>query len=575
MRPLGGVERPQAPREALDDYLARLKIVLSNSEAIVPEQIGYIPSQYVMPQLCIWHSPYSEMDIHELQDSMRILIVGEPGAGKTTLLRHIGLSTMAYEEDSSFELPTMGRVPIYISLRNWTKLRDVNSALKNTISSVGGDWISSNLRELATVGCLVFMFDGLDELSYSVRQKVVDWLIHFGQSYPKAQIIVTTRPYVKGVMINGFKAITIKHFDTNRVRDFAYKRLYGEKSWKQFVSCYRECHDLQSVLGNPLMLSIAIYLYKRSNLIPQNSAQLLKDFVMALTDTWDSSRGIKRHYDRDFTPERVRNTLGRLAFQCKVKGRNTFTAEEATSWVEQDLKGSEATSYFERLREITGLLCIEQNDKWSFSHRVFMDYFAANYAIDRAEGVKDLFSKHSNDSTWRKTWERAAGLTSDPDYLFRLYTETEGIATTAIGQRAAAVMLESVVMGAKTLNHGTRSLVSALNSSFNKLNVITETTIDRDVDGRETGTGEMRLTFGKGAPSKREIAQLSKLIRTIKMIRWTAYSEEVESSLRRCKNHEVASLALLLQVKGTIVVRTNESFVRISWEPESPEMPYE
>jgi hypothetical protein len=575
MRPVSGVARPSPPREAVDHYLARIKASIANSEGIIPGQVAYIPSHYVQPQLCLWHNPSSEVSIHDLPDTKRLLIVGEPGAGKTSLLRHLALAMIADEEDSSSEESALDRLPVYISLRQWTSPRDIYSALQNTIAAAGGEWVASNLRELAKQGTLVLLLDGLDEVDESSRQKVVQWLVQFGRSYPRTQIIVTTRPHAEGALIRDFTPVTIKPFDSARVRDFAYRRLYRGKSWRQFVSCYRECHDMQHVLGNPLLLSIATYLYRRSDLVPQNSAQLIKDFVTALTDTWDSSRGVKRHYDRELTPERVRNALGRLAFQCLVQGRNAFTTGDATSWLDSRAGDAASRAYLERLREITGLLCMTQADTWTFSHRVFMDYFAANYAVDRAEGVYDLFSKHAEDMTWARTWSHAAGLTSDPDYLCQLYTDRSTSDAAAVAGRAAAVILQSVVMGARTLSHGTSALVSALETCIEEFDARVNVTIDRDREGRETGTGEALLTFAGKVPPADDMNKLGGLIRDLKMTRWTTYGEDVQRRIQQSSNDTVAALALLFEVKGTMIVRTDESSVRIAWEPESPEMPFE
>lgn len=130
-----------------------------------------------------------------LKSRQRVLLIGEPGAGKTTILKWVAVNCVR----SSFP-PDLddwnGRIPFMVKLRSLSSGRLplveelANHILPADPSIVSADWCEGALR----FGRGVLLVDGLDEVDDVARQNVYDWIDTLAEAFPRAYILVTSRP---------------------------------------------------------------------------------------------------------------------------------------------------------------------------------------------------------------------------------------------------------------------------------------------------------------------------------------------------------------------------------------------
>jgi NACHT domain len=327
----------------------------------------------------------------------RWVVLGDPGAGKSTLLR-----STTYYLARRFGSDPGAVVPVYVSLAKYSAARaagvDFLSYVADALAAglfVGVD--RSALRYLLATGRVALFLDGLDEiLRIAERAQVRDDIESLARRFPGAAIVVSSRSIGYGeapLEASRFPSLHVGRFDDSRIEQFAraffsYQPAGGPAGTEVLDRFLEDSKGIQDIRSNPLMLGLLCILYQNDRTIPVNRAELYRACAELLFAKWDSRRGIEPAVG---DAEAAEDAVAEIA----LKVFNQDTDEIGDSWLRQQLeefylreRGSSpggartfAAEVLDLWRGRRWLLVSVGNrdgeEHFVFSHRTFMEYFAA------------------------------------------------------------------------------------------------------------------------------------------------------------------------------------------------------
>jgi NACHT domain-containing protein len=381
-----------------------------------------IDALYVVPsleRLTDGPSDMTQVDYRDwLEEIDRSVVLGNPGAGKSTLAKKICYD-LARDDDPAL----LGRrviTPVIVTLKDYgADKRSHGYSVREFLevrarASFQFEVPEGGFKYLLSTGRLLVIFDGLDELlDTSYRQEIRSDVESFGRRYPATPLIVTSREvgYSQAPLEpEVFSMIRIAEFDGDRVSEYAAKWFALDKELTpkeqsakatSFVAESAVVHDLRS---NPLLLALMCNLYRGQNYIPRNRPDVYESCARMLFEVWDKSRGIesvlpiaehlrpamqflaswiysddslRAGVTREQLIEKSTEFLLRWRFDDPHRARHA-AAEfvdfcRGRAWVFSDLGSNESGT-----------------DLFLFTHRTFLEYFAAAYLVESHPSNSEL-----------------------------------------------------------------------------------------------------------------------------------------------------------------------------------------
>lgn len=351
------------------------------------------------------------LNIDALADVIdRTVLLGAPGGGKTTtsnVLMHL------YASDLN------KRTPFLVTLRDFA--HHERSVVEHIELKLDTNYqckpLPGLVSRLLLNGAAVVIFDGLDELlDASLREEVSMAIEHFAIEYPHVPILVTSRMvgYEEARLDDtAFSRYYIGGFDEQRVKLYATKwfRLQDgittEKAGAWAESFMAESEPVPDLRSNPLMLSLMCILYRGENSIPKSRAMVYDRCATLLFQQWDTQRGIHvelrashlvepalRHLafwlitrEKNETAVAERQLVAETARYFEQRGFET--TEEATDAAKQFVHfcRGRAWVFSEAGTTSTG------ESLYTFTHRTFLEYFAASYLSGAHDSPEKLARK--------------------------------------------------------------------------------------------------------------------------------------------------------------------------------------
>lgn len=244
------------------------------------------------------------------------------------------------------------------------------------------------------------IFDGLDELlDTSYRREVTDRVELFCTRYPLTRVLVTSRRvgYHEAPMDDKmFETFEVGPFCDEQVHDYVVKWFGQEYESDGDAALYtdafmNESESVADLRTNPLMLALMCIIYRGQRFIPRNRPEVYERCATMLFERWDSYRHI---YTKLEAGQVVDPILKHLAYWL-------FTDPNATEGVRESELVKETAKYLfarsfedkdvavraadEFVRFCRGRAWVfsdagstaEGERLYTFTHRTFMEYFAA------------------------------------------------------------------------------------------------------------------------------------------------------------------------------------------------------
>lgn len=442
------------PSSALSDTTP-LAAILSNDET----SVGFSPAPTVTDLLA--------------QSDWAVLL-GSPGAGKSTLIRWLCLKLCQPGE----ALPgvPMDVVPVRIEARDFAaylsqragalaQTEPPNASVAVTSSAASASAAAepgqppgvallfsyidqahlrrllplhgAPLRELYQRGRLLFLFDGLDEISDpQVRLRCVEHLCELhaqGETTPRVRVLLTSR--IVGVdhvmprlQASGIAAFTLQDFSQAQIAQFVstwYARtctLLGRPQdadtyAQRLLRAVEQNKALAELCGRPLLLTLLVLL-GRSGELPRSRHLLYQRAVELLAEEWHPSPHGDWGLDR----------LGKLAFLRALAAEMLTNPGPQENAIEESALRKFAASFLrlrdpelgeqiesrvdgliQQLREKNQILADVGGHHYGFVHRAFLEYlaadslrtaFAAHYLT--VEQLQDIFAHSWTLESWQE-----------------------------------------------------------------------------------------------------------------------------------------------------------------------------
>lgn len=387
---------------------ARLVMPHSREDHQVP-----IEDIYVNRVLAPWSSAgtvgtaISEDDLAE----RRFVVIGNPGAGKSTFIRRMMYQLGAEESRLA---------PLVLELKDHQRLGASYTTLLAERLSVltQHDYDVGVVRDVLALGLAVIVFDGIDEISdVDRRRETVDAIEAFCMSYPLVRVVVTAREegYSSARLDPAvFPVFHLPDFTDPQVETYVERWFlltsgphHGDPERRVALFLLDSVHvgDLRT---NPLMLSLLCMIYEYDGYIPENRPQVYEQCAELLFERWDRVRQLPgafrpkkdhRYLVQELayyffnrvdsqggeTEGKLRNLIG------DYLSREVFDNEDraATTAAQEFLDYCGGRAW---LLTRTGVNARGER-LYGFTHRTFMEYFAACFMVRHCNGAHDLVSR--------------------------------------------------------------------------------------------------------------------------------------------------------------------------------------
>lgn len=361
--------------------------------------------------------PTDDADLGEgllavLSSSRRVVILGDPGGGKTTEIRNLLLTLARSVSDENIEA-----VPFLVKLRTYARtgldaVDQRGNLLEFMMRSAQDDYSSAlsleSISYLLHTGRAVVCFDGLDEvLNIEDRLQIVERIQAFAANYPLAHCLVTSRRigYDSTTLGPQFSRVSLPNLSSDELEKYC-KKFFAAIPYRRADSTpehfLQQTSSVDEIRRNPLMLGVLCSLYLAGRRIPRNRLDLYQDCSEMLFSAWDSRRRLFVELDDELNTEQAVNELALEVFRSQEE---EFSRGWARIFLRAFYLANVSDSVVAAERFAKSALEVWQGRRWlivdagqrdgedylRFSHRTFLEYYAARQQVFECADAKSMY----------------------------------------------------------------------------------------------------------------------------------------------------------------------------------------
>ncbi|MEI2650151.1 MAG: NACHT domain-containing protein [Dermatophilaceae bacterium] len=351
-----------------------------------------------------------QVGIHEFASRIdRTVLLGDPGGGKSTAASFIAFT-------SSKDINA--RVPFFVVLRDFARDEDLDRSISTYVEERCAALYQCKppegaIEHLLLSGEALVIFDGLDELiDTSLRREVTQRVELFSERYPLCSALVTSRRvgYDQAQLDpRMFDTFVLGGFDADDVSEYVKKwfssveELEGADLELAHANFLSESETVPDLTSTPLMLALMCIIYRGQGYIPKNRPAVYEHCALLLFEKWDSSRKI---YVDLRAADKVDSAVKHLAYWMLTErsGAEAVTEGElvseaasflANTFEDENERRRAAAEFVEFCRGRAWVLSdagttADGEALFKFTHRTFMEYFAAYELTRRSDGPSDI-----------------------------------------------------------------------------------------------------------------------------------------------------------------------------------------
>jgi hypothetical protein len=341
----------------------------------------------------------------------RLVLVAPGGTGKTTLANHLCDAAAALRAEGG-----SGPLPLMVLVRD-LRPEDQAGGLEPVIVRLlrhryEVDLAPEALQVALQQGLVFLVLDGLDELvDPSMRSDVLGAIARFSQVYPRAPMLITTRPYPAVRRdLPEFAAAHIVPWTQEMVRQYLANLTYSQMGPfdDQYIEGLRNwvaSHSALGVMTTPLGLQMLASVFYRADDIPRSFTFLVQNIVVTVISR-ELARGTLYLADYELlglleliafamqSSSYIRTIIDQNAILTIVKQSDYYKKERPDSQLIRDLTSRSL------LFQETGITQ-DGDSLFAFAHTAFREYFAASYLAKMSpQNFVETIAEHLSDASW-------------------------------------------------------------------------------------------------------------------------------------------------------------------------------
>ncbi|MFI0114982.1 NACHT domain-containing protein [Streptomyces globisporus] len=336
----------------------------------------------------------------------RCVVIGSPGVGKSTMTQHL-VHQLSQDRESAetYAALVVSCKDVSNSDGSAYILGAISKSMKENLQL---DISEQRLNDLATLGRTFVIFDGIDEIiDIGRRRRFVRTIEAFSARYPLIPVLVTARRigYGKAPFSREFSVYELDDFSDEQVSQYTYNWFEAtERSRTEREAFLRETENVPDVRTNPLMLSLLCALYRAQGYIPRNRREVYKSCADLLFQRWDAMRQIEQPVDHRQYGTRLMQELALFFYKSQTAQAGVQESQlrkiisqffTATASVDEEDARNRAQDFLDFCADRAWLLTYQGTDDrdqrlFGFTHRTFMEYFAAEAIVRRSRSIDDI-----------------------------------------------------------------------------------------------------------------------------------------------------------------------------------------
>jgi hypothetical protein len=325
--------------------------------------------------------------IEQLKSNKRVIISGTAGSGKSTFCKSIFLDLV--------EKP-IGIFPIFVELRHLNS--DENTSLFDfilkSLTEIEPTFTKSQLDYSLTLGKVLLIFDGFDELNNELREKYEKEVVNIAGKYHNILMLLSSRPDGRFQSWEEFYTYRILPLDKEKSKALISKLDYDRQVKRKFLEILDQklFEQHESFASNPLLLTMMLLTYEQIAEIPNKIHLFYEQAFLTLFNKHDSLKSLyKRKSHSNLPLDDFKKLLAAFSIVSYADRKYYFSEDEINKYLKNALKisGMELDEKL-FLKDLLDTVCIMQKDGngYTFTHRSFQEYFTSIFLVTNASENK-------------------------------------------------------------------------------------------------------------------------------------------------------------------------------------------
>lgn len=313
------------------------------------------------------------------KEKKSMTILGTAGSGKSTIIKSLLVNCI----QESF------KVPIRIELRYLNKYNgSLHQYIEEEVFNLEQLSVDKQVtKRLLHSGDFLFFFDGYDELSSGVKERITKDINDFTRIYANNLFLLTSRPYCYVELLAEFSNFEVCELSGEEIEQFVRKQIPAnemEIAERIIDGINKEnSSSYETFLSNPLLLTMFILTFQTYSTVPPKRSTFYRQVFDSLFHLHDSMS--KLSFDREKKSglskdqfEQVLKLFSYISFSQQVFTFDQAYLESTLNKIKQTKKNLSFDNQH-LIDDLQTAVCIlyKEGVDYVFPHRSLQEYFAS------------------------------------------------------------------------------------------------------------------------------------------------------------------------------------------------------